>query len=240
MRIRTPVIAAIGLALVACSALGCGMWEIVRGNGTILLESRDVASFTGIELEGSGLVRFSPGAKREVTVESDENILPYLETEVRNGILVLSTRPGTSINPTLLVYRITAPDLASVDIEGSGDFRFETPLETDRLAIAIDGSGSFDGEITVDDLDIRISGSGDAALAGSARNAQLEIDGSGDIEAADLACVDARVVIEGSGSAKLRASGVLDVVIRGSGNVFYRGDPKVLLSITGSGSVRRY
>jgi hypothetical protein len=240
VRIRSLAIAALAIALFACSALGCGMWQIVRGNGTILLESRDVASFAGIEIQGSGLVQFSLGPTRQVTIESDENILPYLETEVRNGILVLSTRPGTSINPTLLVYRITAPGLRSVDIEGSGDFQLETPLETDRLAIAIEGSGSLDCEISVDDLDIRISGSGDVALGGSARNAQLEIAGSGDIEAAALQCVDAGVVIRGSGSATLQASGTLDVVISGSGSVFYRGGAKVLLSDTGSGSLRKF
>ena len=240
MKIRTICLAALALTLSACSALAFGTWDIVRGNGTVRLESRDVPSFTGIENQGSGLVRFSRGATQQVTIESDTNILPYLETEVRNGILVLRTRPGTSLNPTRLVYRITAPDLRSVGIEGSGDVQVETPLQTDRLAIEIEGSGSLDGEISVDEVSVRISGSGDVALGGTSRDARLAIDGSGDIEAADLDCVDAQVVIRGSGSVTLQATRTLTVEISGSGDVRYRGGAKVVLSDSGSGTVREF
>lgn len=78
-------------------------------------------AFTGIENAGPGLVRFTPGAVRRVTVESDANILPLVETGVRGGILVLRVRPGASIDPTRLIFRITAPGLSSVTIAGSGD-----------------------------------------------------------------------------------------------------------------------
>jgi len=240
MKTRTLVVATLAFALSACSALAFGSWDIVRGNGTVRLESRDVPPFTGIENQGSGLVRFSRGPTRQVTVESDANILPYLETGVRDGILVLRTRPGTSIAPTRLVYRVTAPDLRSVDIEGSGDVRLETPLATGRLAIEIEGSGSLNGEISVDVLAVRIGGSGDVALGGTAKDATLEIQGSGDIEAADLACADARVLISGSGSATLQAARTLEVRISGSGNVRYRGGAKVLVSDSGSGRVTEF
>ena len=240
MRIRTLVIAALALALSACSALAFGTWDIVRGNGTVRLESRDVPPFTGIANQGSGLVRFSQGPSRQVTVEADTNILPYIETEVRDGVLILRTRPGTSVNPTRLVFRITAPDLGSVGIQGSGDFRMETPLDTDRLAVEIEGSGSVEGDIDVDAVEAIIEGSGGISLRGIAPAARFEIEGSGSIEAADLSSVDARVVIQGSGSVTLRATGTLDVDISGSGSVRHRGGAKVTVRDTGSGSVIEY
>ncbi|MCX7028842.1 MAG: DUF2807 domain-containing protein [Spirochaetes bacterium] len=240
MRIRTLVIAALALALSACSALAFGTWDNVRGNGTVRLESRDAPSFTGIENQGSGLVRFSQGSTRQVTVEADTNILPYIETEVQNGVLVLRTRPGISINPTRLVFRITVPELRTIGIQGSGDFRMETPLETDRLEIEIEGSGSIEGEIAADDISVEIRGSGDVSLGGTARLSQFDIDGSGDIEAADLSSVDARVVIQGSGSVTLQVTGSLDVEINGSGSVRYRGGAKVTVRSSGSGTVREY
>jgi hypothetical protein len=240
VRIRTLVIATLALALSACSALAFGTWDVVRGNGTVRLESRDVPSFTGIENQGSGLVRFSQGSTRQVTVEADTNILPAIETEVRNGILVLRTRPGTSINPTRLVFRITAPDLHVVGIQGSGDFRMETPLDANRLEIEIEGSGSVEGEINVDAVAASIDGSGGVSLNGVTRAAQFEIDGSGDVEAADLSSIDARVVIRGSGSVTLQATGTLDVGISGSGSVHYRGGAKVTVRDSGSGRVIEY
>jgi hypothetical protein len=240
VKIRMLVIAATGFALSACSALALGNLDIVRGNGTVRFESRDVPSFSGIENQGSGLVRFSQGATRQVTVETDANILPYVETEVRGGVLVLRTRPGMSINPTRLVFRVTTPELQTIGIKGSGDFRMDTALATDVLTILIEGSGSLDGAITADAVTADIRGSGDITLGGKARLAQFAIDGSGDITAADLSATDAQVVIRGSGSVTLQASGTLDVNISGSGDVRYQGGAKVTVRSSGSGTVKQY
>jgi hypothetical protein len=240
VKIRTLVIAALALALSACSALAAGTWDFVRGNGTVRLESREVAAFTGIANQGSGLVRFSQGPSRQVTVESDANILPYVETEVRNGVLVLRTRPGISINPTRLVFRITAPELRTIEVQGSGDVRVETTLEADRLEIEIEGSGSVGCEIDVSTVAAGIDGSGSITLRGVARLAELVINGSGSIEAGNLSSVDARVVIRGSGGVTIEATRTLDVEISGSGDVRYRGGATVTVRDSGSGTVREY
>jgi len=237
VKIRTLVVTALAFTLSACSALALGSLDVIRGDGQVRLESRDAPSFTGIENQGSGLVRFSQGATRQVTVEADANILPYVETEVRGGVLVLRTRPGISISPTRLVFRITAPDLSSAVIAGSGGFRLETPVATGAFEVRIEGSGGFDGTVTAGTVAAAIDGSGGVSLGGSARTVRFEIDGSGGIDAADLPCVDARVVIRGSGSVTLQATGTLDVDIDGSGDVRYRGSPRLTVRDTGSGRV---
>jgi hypothetical protein len=261
VKIRTLAIAALAIALSACSALAAGSWDIVRGNGTVRLESREVAAFTGIENAGSGLVRFTTGTVRQVTVETDANILPYIRTEVRGGTLVLSVEPGASINPTRLVFRITAPELRSIDIEGSGDFRLESPIaadrfdvsiagsgdvllespiEADRLDVSIAGSGDVEGDVIAGEVSVEIRGSGSVSLAGTATSGRFEIYGSGDIEAGRLAIEDARAVIRGSGSVTLAASRSLDVDIAGSGDVRFHGDAKVTVRDAGSGDLVEY
>ncbi len=240
MKNRTLAIASLAIALSACSALAEGSWDIVRGNGTIRLESREVAAFTGIRNDGSGLVRFTTGAVLQVTVETDANILRYIRTEVRGDTLVLSMEPGVSINPTRLVYRITAPDLRSVAIAGSGDVRLESPIAADRFDVSIAGSGSVDGDVTADAVSVEIRGSGSVTLAGAAASGRFEIYGSGDIDVGNLAVEDAQAVIHGSGSVSLTASRSLDVDIAGSGDVRFRGDAKVTVRDAGSGNLVEY
>jgi hypothetical protein len=240
VKIRTLAIAGLAIALSACSALAAGSWDIIRGNGTVRLESREVSAFTGIENAGSGLVRFTTGAVRQVTVEADANILPYLRTEVRGGTLVLSVEPGVSVSPTRLAFRITAPDLRSIAIVGSGDIRLESPVAADRFNVSIAGSGDVEGDVTADEVTVEIHGSGSVTLAGTAASGRFEIYGSGDIEAGDLAVEDARAVIRGSGSVTLTASRSLDVNIAGSGDVRFHGDAKVTVRDAGSGDLVEY
>lgn len=200
MRICTAVIAAFALALCACHSPAFGTWDVVRGNGEIGEESREVPPFTGIANRGSGLVRFMVGAERRVTVEADTNILPFVETEVRGGVLVLRTRPGASISPTRLVYRITAPDLRSLAIEGSGDVLLEkTRLATGRLDITIEGSGDIAAaDLAVVDAEVTIRGSGSVTLQAS-RTIDVDIAGSGDVRCRG----DARITVRDTGSGRL-------------------------------------
>ena len=70
VKIRTLALAALAIALSACSALAAGSWDIVRGNGSVRLESREVAAFTGIEVAGLGARavhgrRRAPGDRRD-------------------------------------------------------------------------------------------------------------------------------------------------------------------------------
>ena len=240
MKIRTLVLAGLAIALCACSAFAAGSWDIVRGNGSVRLENREVSAFTGIEVAGSGLVRFTVGAVRQVTVETDANILPYIRTEVRGGKLVLSVEPGASINPTRLVFRITAPELRSIAIAGSGDVRLESAVKADRFDVSIAGSGDVEGDVSADEVSVEIRGSGSVTLAGTAASGRFEIYGSGDIEVEDLVVRDARAVIRGSGSVTLTASRSLDVDIAGSGDVRFRGDAKVTVRDVGSGDLVEY
>jgi len=241
MTFRTLTIAALAAVLSACPASAAGTWDIVRGDGTVRIERREVAAFTGIENAGPGLVRFMVGDERQVTVETDANILPHIRTEVRGGVLVLRTEPGIAISPTRLVFHVTAPRLEAVTVAGSGDVRFEkTRLAVPRLAITVAGSGDVEAGIEVDEVAVDIHGSGDAMLSGSAAAGRFEIDGSGDIAAYRLSVGDARAVVHGSGSVSLLATGTLDVEIAGAGDVRYRGGAKVTVRDAGSGSARAF
>lgn len=240
MKLQPIALAALVAALAACSAFAAGSWDVVRGNGVVRLESRDVEAFSAIEVAGSGLVRYTVGPVRQVTVETDANILPSVVTEVRGGTLVLSTERGISISPTRLVFRITAPDLRSITAAGSGDVQLESTVRTERFAVSIEGSGDVEGDVEADEVSVEIRGSGSVTLSGTAASGRFEIYGSGDIDAARLPVADARAVIRGSGSVTLEAARTLDVDIAGSGDVRFRGNAHVTVRDTGSGDVVEY
>lgn len=54
-------------------------------------------------------------------IEADDNIVPLIQTEVRNGVLHVSTTKSY-MSSRGIVLRITVPDLASVKSTGAGKF----------------------------------------------------------------------------------------------------------------------
>lgn len=64
----------------------------VRGSGVLGTEERDVPAFSAIHVESSADVILKYGAERRVVASADDNVLPYLRTEVEGDALVVDFR----------------------------------------------------------------------------------------------------------------------------------------------------
>jgi hypothetical protein len=205
------------LVLLAVSACDGDVFG-VRGSGNVITESRDVNGFSEIAVFGSGTVRVDVNGTESLTVEAEDNIMPLLKTEVRNGRLELSIE--SNVSPTTdVTYTVTAVALDGVTIAGSGD---------------VTATG-----IAADLFDVEISGSGRVEPTGTAATLIVEISGSGRYLGEGLKASVGTVRVSGSGEAVVNVTDDLDVDVSGSGGVQYIGEPTVTESISGSGDVTR-
>ena len=229
-----------GIFICGCIVIdlnGCS-GQRVRGSGNVISESRQVPEFREIRLEGRGKVALTQGNRSSIEVTTDDNILPSIETVVKNGKLILSHEKGKNLRPTTLNFTITVKDLEGISIAGSGDIIGNEGFNSERLYTDIAGSGDIAIKVSADLLESSISGSGSIQVSGSTNSHDARITGSGDIDAFDLQTTDSSVVITGSGNCRIRVSDKLRAKITGSGDVLYIGHPQISKSITGSGKVK--
>ena len=211
--------------------------ENVNGSGTIISEEREVPVFNQISLKGSGKVILTKGENQNVRVNTDDNIMPHIQTEVKNGKLLIS-HERNNLRPTVLKFHITVANLEGVSISGSGDINGNDEFSSDNFYADIAGSGDIAIKVSVNRLESDISGSGSIYLAGSTNSYDATITGSGDVDAFELRARESSVVITGSGNCRLSVSDKLRAKITGSGDVLYKGQPQISQSITGSGKVK--
>ena len=205
---------------VALLVSGCGALNAVTGSGKLATESRTVSGFNSVELDGSGKLAIEQGQTESLTITADDNLLPYLTSDVSDGQLTLGTKGHGGISPsTAVLYKLSVKNLNAITLSGSG---------------SVNGKG-----LTTDSLKIVIGGSGEMTLAGAAEMTDVVLAGSGNYKAEDLQSKDVRVQIMGSGDAVVAAGEKLDVMIAGSGSVQYIGDPAVTSKKLGSGSVTK-
>jgi hypothetical protein len=190
-----------------------------QGSGDIRTEDRPVQGFSRIKAATFGTLTITQSGSESLSIEADDNILPLLTSEVRNGTLELGVRPNTWISNAHIAYTVTVKSLDEVELSGSGDARL-VGIDTGALRISISGSGG-------------------VTSSGRAGDQRVQISGSGDYDGSDTGSKTATVDINGSGEAVLKVSDTLDVDINGSGDVEYIGDPAVNQDISGSGTVRR-
>ena len=208
--------------LISCPLLfGACMLNGVAGSGKIVTEPRTVSGFSAVSLSGSGHLMIEETGTESLTVTTDDNLLPYIKTDVRGNTLELGMKdPMTNVNPTNdIIFKLSVKKLDELSVSGSGKADLKG-LTQDRLQVRISGSGDVTAQGAADDLDLRISGSG--GYRGDALKSR-----------------QATVGVSGSGSALVSASETVDANVSGSGSVQYVGDPRVTQHVSGSGSVQR-
>ena len=214
--------------------------------GQIIKQERSVTGFDRVNLSGSGKVILTQGNRESLTVEAEEDMLPYIITEVRGRTLNLKVKErywkkahwGSSRNG--IKYYVSMRSVQGVSVSGSGNITSEE-IETDNLKTSISGSGKITiKSLQAEELNIHISGSGKCLMAGKVSIQNVTISGSGSYKGKDLKSDEATVHISGSGGATVWVEKEIDVQISGSGKVEYKGDPKfVSFQSSGSGRVKK-
>jgi len=213
----------------------------VTGNGNVSQEERSIESFDKIEINGLGEITVELGEEEALTVEAEDNLLPYLETYVRGTTLVIEIEDGRTIIPTEPVkFYLTVVSLDGVTVSGLGNI-FLPKIDTDRFRIDISGAGNIDiDSVYADSFDATMSGLGDLTIGdGQVATQDVTISGSGKYSARTMESDEASITISGLGSATLRVSQYLKVTISGGGDVNYYGNPEVDSEISGIGGLDR-
>jgi hypothetical protein len=229
------------LPILAFSLMLNSCIHCIDGNGTLATEDRtnDVKTFTQIELCGSFDVEIIQDSVQRLTIEGDQNILPYIRTKVSGKRLIIDTETNHCINTEHSIkLTIASANIETIILDGSGSIVCDS-LSTTELSLKIYGSGdAIFNKLTSVTTNVEIDGSGDVNISGTSSVTSLKIEGSGDIKASGLIQKKCNTVINGSGEIHTQFTESLTGVINGSGDIYFIGSKdNVDITINGSGSV---
>lgn len=213
----------------------------IKGNGRITTENRSLSNYDKISVAGAFDVNLVKGKEGAISIEAEENLMEYIETEVENGHLKIHPKKGYQLRSTKTIV-ITVPfkTLEAVSLAGSGNVSSKDVLNSTDLDLSLAGSGELDLAVSTKKLTSKIAGSGNIKLSGNTDEFNCEIAGSGNIEAYDLKATVSHINIAGSGNVKVHAVSEIHAKIVGSGDVIYTGNPTVeKLKSVGSGSIKK-
>lgn len=211
----------------------------VKGNGNVTTETRTIKNFDAVSVGGSFDVVLVDGNEGKLTIEGEENILPYLETKVEGGTLKINFKNNTNIRTTKR-FIVTVPfeDIESVSLGGSGDVKVKKTISANNISFNIGGSGIITADVNGETVKTAIGGSGDIKLTGKSENLKISIGGSGNIKAYGLKTQTIKASVAGSGDIYITVSNKIKATVVGSGNIYYKGNPKHIdTNSLGSGDV---
>lgn len=211
------IIVLVGLLLAACQTTVTPTGTI-QGSGMIISEERQVSGFNRVQMNLTADLNLIQSDQEGLTIEADDNLMPFIQSTVQNGSLVIDFPNRASMSPSRTIQlTVRFKTLTAVDVLGSSTVTADD-LNLNALAIGFKGSGS-------------------TRMAGRVVNQTITIDGMAFVNNFSLDSTTVSVNIAGSGTVDVKASRSLDVQVAGQGTIRYLGSPSITRNITGSATI---
>jgi len=221
------------------------MYLMIAGLSTMFafgqrIETRSVSNFTGIDASGAFEISVTRGSSEALTIEANDDLLPFVRSEVRNGVLHLSLERNTPrrIRNRTVKATVVMNNLENVSLSGACTVISNDLFTPENFTGNFSGSVNVKVNVNTRQLNVRASGSSKIELIGSARNAVLNMSGSSNFNAENFTVGTATISSSGSSNVTITATEALNVNSSGSSNVNYKGSPTITISSSGSSRVR--
>ena len=203
------ILTLLGIALLVGST-GCGPMSPanrVKGSGTVKTEKRPLAPFNSLEVNCYGTIQVRAQGPEELEISGDDNIIPLITTEVKNGILYIGASKEYDPQSKLQII-VSTPNLEKLVFAGAGQANLSN-VKNDRVELVMSGAGRL-------------------IASGETKEADVTLSGAGAIDAKNLHAEIAKVNSTGAGSVDVYATDQLDANASGVGSINYYGSPKVV------------
>ena len=214
--------------------------QSVCGSGDLITESRPIGNFDRVDISASGELTIIQSGEESLIIETDDNIMPFVTSEVRGSTLFLGIEfhsQVSSISPTRIRYTLNVISLQGVSISGSAGIVAEE-LNADRMDFDIGGSGELRvNKLIVNELILNIGGSAGVELAGEVSSQLVIVSGSSEYHARDLRSEIVNLTVSGVARATVWATETLNAVVSGLAEVRYYGNPQTLFSVSSTAEI---
>ena len=208
------IICSMILNLTACINISAdnGIFRGIKGNGVSKELDRGKMEFTAIDVRGSVDVIISNNADATIKVTGDENLVEYVETYVKDGVLNvhLNNKEIKSFS-SRIGLKVTVPNngqINNIKASGSSDVKVEGTVIADNMNISCKGSSDFIGNVKAGKCKIDCGGSSDFKGSVEAENCEIYCTGSSDFKGS---VETTTISIRCTGSSDCNISGKADV-----------------------------
>lgn len=216
---RTVCLLALLLAMTGCGKMLKWGGNHIAGSGNVKTEKRDVGAFASVDVSGAYQVEIVCQKQPGLEVEGDDNILPLVQTYVKNGTLYITSDRGFNVKRPIRV-RITTGSIEGLSSSGASMISLNG-LKNDKLVIETSGASKIDAE-------------------GETKTLDIESSGASKVDVQDLHAARVKVSLSGAGHANVYASEEVNADVSGAASITYYGEPKVVnKSVSGAGSINK-
>lgn len=178
----------------------------IKGNGNIKTISIPASGVEEIEMELYARVIIDAGASEEIVITAEENILPFISSEVNNGTLLIEQKEWIKPSQRILI-KVGAPYIRKI-LVGVHETVYVKNLNSEEIEL-IAPIGRIEAE-----------GNSEMLIANSKK---------GTIDASGLVTQNANVTITGSGKVSVNVANTLKQDLSSNARLDYVNEPDTII-----------
>lgn len=210
------------------------------GSGNVISDTRNISSFNKLSTAGSVKVNIVKGDKVGVVVETDDNIMPFVETVVSGNTLKIRLKDINNLRNSEVNVTVTVPEIKSIHASAGSEVKSKDIVySSDKMDL--DASSGANININLDAPDVTLSSSSGAEVTAGGRTKVMSAEASSgsSVKAGDLHAEVASGNASSGGSVKIFGSISVDGTASSGGEVRYSGGAATVKKNESSGgSVR--
>ena len=207
----------------------------VSGNRNVIKETRKINDdFTKIEV-GQGIQLYvTQSNDLSLVVKADENLHKLIKTEVRNGVLKISSRKNIRRAKSKKIY-LSAPTINSIKASSGSDVTTQNVINADTFDAHVSSGADARIEVNAETVNSSSSSGADLRIKGNANYYTAKASSGASIRAYDLRSKNANVKVSSGANIDVYVTETLDAKASSGGDIDYRGNPKKIAKRKSSG-----
>ncbi len=225
---KTLITKAFAFLFIATLTTSCMIDGIssVTGNRNVVTESRKINNdFTKIEV-GQGIQLYiTQENDLSLVVKADENLHNLIRTEVRNGVLKISSERNIRRAKSKKVY-LSAPNINGIKATSGSDVITENTIRTDVFDAHVSSGADARIDVNADTVNSSSSSGADLRIKGKANYYTAKATSGSSIRAYGLESKNADVKVNSGANIDVYVTESLNAKATSGGDIDYRGNPK--------------
>jgi len=207
----------------------------IIGSGNVIQQERSVSGIKAVNVSGSGELVLTQGPREELTIEAENNLLPFIISEVGpDGTLRICSDPEHNLHAIEpIVYTLVVDDVDTITISGNTSLEMPKGYITQALKIEVNAAGAATIDINADEVDLMVSDAGTIQGKGIVQTQRVTATGAGKYRGKNIASRHATMEVRDAASVDVDVADDLDVSIYDAAVVGYHGSPRVNANING-------
>lgn len=220
---------------------GLSFAQRIKASDRVEKEVRKVQSFDGIEVSSAIQIEITDGpANNTIQIDAPDNVLQYIKSEVKNGVLVLRVENSIQLNNSSMKVTFPHQKIRYIKASGASTVKVHPTLKVEQLKIDISGASVLKSAVMANKVIFDGSGASSVQLTGNAQDLEVDISGASNFKGQELKVANVMVECSGASTASVWAVDQLKAQASGASTVRYvkQDGLQINRSVSGASSVK--